>query len=144
MTRRHLLVTLLCLAWIMPGLVAHDPWKPDEAYTFGVVYEMLSGGSWVAPSLAGEPYLKEPPLYYFTAAVAAKVLSPILPLHDGARFATAFFMALTFLFCGLAWRELAPAGSDLRGSGTLAAMLLLGSFGLVVRADQLIREVGGL
>src|SRR5829696_2472827 len=104
MTRRQWLVAVLCLAWILPGLVAHDPWKPDEAYTFGVVHEMLSGGSWLAPSLAGEPYLKEPPLYYVTATVAAKLFSPLLPLHDAARLATALYIALTFLFCGLAWR----------------------------------------
>jgi len=34
MSQRSLLMTLLCAAWILPGLF-HDPWKPDEAYTFG-------------------------------------------------------------------------------------------------------------
>lgn len=138
-TRRTLLVALLCLAWLVPGLVAHDPWKSEEAYTFGVVYEMATGGSWIAPALAGEPFLKEPPLYYMTAAVSAKVFSPFLPMHDAARLATAFYMALTLLFCALAWRELAPDAS-----GTLATMLLLGCFGLVVRAHQLIPDVAGL
>src|SRR5215212_6622305 len=61
-TRRRVLLALLCLAWLLPGLLARDPWKSDEAYSFGVVYEMIDGGSWVAPSLAGEPFLKEPPL----------------------------------------------------------------------------------
>ena len=27
---------LLCLAWIVLGLIGHDPWKTDEATTFGV------------------------------------------------------------------------------------------------------------
>ena len=27
----------LMAAWIALGLVGHEPWKPDEAYTFGVV-----------------------------------------------------------------------------------------------------------
>ena len=52
-TQRSLLVALLCAAWILPGLIGHDPWKPDEAYSFGVVYEILRGGSWVVPTLAG-------------------------------------------------------------------------------------------
>ena len=39
MARHHALFGLLCLAWLLPGLIAHDPWKPDEAYTFGVVYD---------------------------------------------------------------------------------------------------------
>ncbi len=139
MSRRHVLFTLLCLAWLLPGLVAHDPWKPDEAHTFGVVYEMIQGGSWIAPSLAGEPFLKEPPLYYLTAAASALLFSPLLPLHDGARLATGFYMALTLLFCGLAGRAL-----NSPGSGTLAAALLLGSFGLVVRSHQLVPHIAGL
>lgn len=139
MSRRHLLVALLCLAWIIPGLVAHDPWKPDEAYTFGVVYEMIRGGSWIAPALAGEPFLKEPPLYYMSAAVSALVFSPLLPLHDAARLATGFYVALTLVFCGLAGREL-----NGRGSGALAIALLLGAFGLVVRSHQAIPQVAGV
>jgi len=35
------LFVLVCLAWLLPGLVGHDPWKPDEAVVFGAVYEML-------------------------------------------------------------------------------------------------------
>src|SRR5947207_1301498 len=139
MSQRHFLVGLLCLAWILPGLVAHDPWKPDEAYTFGIVYEMVRGGSWITTSLAGEPFFKEPPLYYLTAALSAVLFSPLLPLHDAARLATGFYMALTFLFCGLAGREL-----NGQGSGAFTAMLLLGCFGLAVRSHQLIPEVAGL
>ena len=85
MSQRHLLVVLLCLAWIVPGLIGHDPWKSDEATTFGVVYELLQSGSWLKPSLAGETFVDEPPLYYLTAAATAWLTSALLPLHDGAR-----------------------------------------------------------
>ena len=135
-SQRRLLIALLCLAWIVPGLVAHDPWKPDEAYTFGVVYEMISGGSWIAPALAGEPFLKEPPLYYMSAALSGILFSPPLPLHDAARLATGFYMALALIFCGLAGRELNGPGS-----GALATALLLGCFGLVLRSHQLVPHV---
>jgi len=40
-------IWVLAAAWILPGLVGHDPWKPDEAYTFGLVYSMLQNGDWV-------------------------------------------------------------------------------------------------
>lgn len=136
---RHALVVLLCLAWILPGLVGHDPWKPDEAYTFGVVYEILRGGSWVVPRLAGEIVLADPPLFHLTAAASAKLFSPWLPLHDGARLATGFYIALTLLFCGLAARELSA-----ERRGAIAALLLIGCFGLVVRGHQLITDSASL
>ena len=139
MSQRHLLLVLLCVAWLVPGLVAHDPWKPDEAYTFGVVYEMIQGGSWIAPALAGEPFLKEPPLYYLTSAASALFFSPLLPLHDAARLATGLYVALTLLFCGLVGRELNGPGY-----GTLATVLLLGCFGLVIRSHQIVPQVAGL
>ena len=131
--RERLLIALLCLAWILPGLIAHDPWKPDEAYNFGVAYEMIRGGSWIAPALAGEPFLREPPLYYVSAALSGLMLSPPLPLHDAARLASGFYIALALIFCGLAGRELNGPGS-----GVLATTLLLGGFGLVLRSHQLV------
>ncbi|MEQ1773570.1 MAG: hypothetical protein ABL891_07280 [Burkholderiales bacterium] len=139
MSQRHFLTALLCLAWIVPGLIGHDPWKSDEATTFGAVYELLRGGSWLTPSLAGELFLDEPPLYYLTAAATAWLTAALLPLHDGARLATGLFMAMTFLFCGMASREL-----NGRGKGALAALLLLGCFGLVVRSHQIITDIAPL
>jgi 4-amino-4-deoxy-L-arabinose transferase-like glycosyltransferase len=139
MSQRQFLTALLCLAWIVPGLIGHDPWKSDEATTFGVVHELLRGGSWLTPSLAGEPFFDEPPLYYLTSAATAWLTSAFLPLHDGARLATGLYMTLTFLFCGLASREL-----NGRGKGALAALLMLGSFGLVVRSHQTITDIAPL
>ncbi len=133
--QRIVLVVLLCLAWILPGLIGHDPWKPDEGYSFGVVYEILQGGSWIVPNLAGEPFMEKPSLFYLSAAASAWLFSPLLPLHDGARMATGFYMALTFLFTGLAGRELYG-----KNQGAVSALLLLGCFGLAVRAHQLIPD----
>jgi 4-amino-4-deoxy-L-arabinose transferase-like glycosyltransferase len=135
-TQRSLLVALLCAAWILPGLVGHDPWKPDEAHTFGVVYEILRGGSWVVPALAGEPFLDKPPLFYLTAAATAKLFSFALPLHDAARLATGFWMAATFAFMALAGRELYGIRY-----GAVSALLLLGCFGFVTRAHLLLPDM---
>ena len=135
MSQRSLLVALLCLAWILPGLFGRDPWKPDEAHTFGVVYELLQGGSWVVPALAGEPFLQDPPLFYLTAAAFAKLFSFALPLHDAARLATGAWMAAVFAFVALAGRELYGVRY-----GAISALLLLGCFGFVVRGHQLITD----
>src|SRR5258708_36493332 len=91
------LAILLCMAWILPGLIGRDPWKPDEAQTFGVVYQLLKDGDWVVPWLAGEPFLGQPPLIYLTAARTGTLLSPGFPFHDGAPRAPGVGRATTFL-----------------------------------------------
>jgi 4-amino-4-deoxy-L-arabinose transferase-like glycosyltransferase len=136
---RPLLILILGLAWLLPGLVAHDPWKPDEAYTFGVVYEILQGGSWVIPQIAGEAFIDKPPLFHLTAALSAMFFSPFLPLHDGARLAAGLWIGLALLFSALASRELHGPRH-----GLVAALLLLGCLGLVVRGHQLITDVAAL
>jgi 4-amino-4-deoxy-L-arabinose transferase-like glycosyltransferase len=129
------LAILLCIAWILLGLVGHDPWKPDEAHTFGVVYQLLKDGDWVVPVLAGEPYLDKPPLFYLTAALTGTLFSPILPLHDGARIAAGIYMALAFLFIALTAKELYGSSKS-----WVAALMLLGCWGLLLQGHQLIAE----
>ena len=125
---------LLAVAWILPGLIGHEPWKPDEAYSFGLVYHILQTGNWVVPTLAGEPFMEKPPLFYLTAALFAKIFSAWLPLHDGARLATGFYMTLTLLFTGLAAREL-------YGRATGAILALLACIGLIPLAHLLITDI---
>jgi 4-amino-4-deoxy-L-arabinose transferase-like glycosyltransferase len=127
---------LLCLVWLGTGLVGHDPWKPDEAYSFGLIYSMLKGGDWLVPTLAGEPFMDKPPLFYWTAALFAKLFSPLLPLHDGARLASGFYSALTLLFTGLASRKLYG-----ENRGWAAAIILVGCLGMLVRAHEMITDL---
>jgi hypothetical protein len=47
---------LLCAVWLLTGLIGHDPWKPDEAYSFGLIYHIIQNHDWIVPTLAGEPY----------------------------------------------------------------------------------------
>lgn len=126
---------LLCSVWVFTGLVGHDPWKPDEAYSFGLIYHYIQSSDWLIPTLAGETYLDKPPLYYWTAAVLAKLFSPLLPLHDGARLASGFYTALTLLFVGLTGREL--FGNN---RGWPAAILLIGCLGMLVRAHEILTD----
>lgn len=128
-------VVLLCLLWTMLGLVGHDPWKPDEAYGFGLVYSFLQGGNWLVPMLAGEPFMENPPFYYLTAAALAKALEAWLPLHDGARLASGFYMCITLVFTGLTGRQLWG-----KGYGRITALLMIACLGLVARTHQLIAD----
>lgn len=131
------LLGMLCIIWLATGLIGHDPWKPDEAYTFGLVYHILQSGDWLVPTLAGEPYLDKPPLFYITAAAFAKLFSPLLPLHDGARLANAFYVGLALLFTGLSGREL--FGKD---KGWAAVIILIGCLGMLVNAHLMSTDLG--
>ncbi len=133
---KAVMLGLLCLAWLGSGLVGHDPWKPDDAYSFGIIYSMLQSGNWLSPTLAGEPYMTNPPLYYWTAALFAKLFSAVLPLHDGARLASGFYSILTLLFIGLAGRKLYG-----ENRGWAAAIILIGCLGMLVRAHETITDM---
>ena len=126
------LLLLLCLAWLIPGLVGHAPWKSDEAATFGIVYHILQTGEWLVPTLAGEPDLSFGPLYYWTAALFAKLFSWALPVYDAARLASGFYMALTLAATAMAARELYGPSMP-----RLALALLIGSVGLLIHAHEM-------
>lgn len=130
------LLGLLCLIWLGTGLVGHDPWKPDEVSGFGLIYSMLQNGDWLAPTIAGEPFMDKPPLFYWTAALFAKLFSPLLPLHDGARLASGFYTALTLLFVGLAGRKLYG-----ENRGWAAVIILIGCLGMLVSAHQMTTDL---
>ena len=125
----------LLAAWLAPGLFGHDPWKPDEAYTFGLVYHIVQSGDWLVPTLAGEPFVEKPPLFFWTAALFTHAFGWLLPLHDAARLATAFYAALTLLFTGLAARRLYGATAAMP-----AVLLLAGSLGYLQHAHQLLTD----
>ena len=129
------LIAALCLAWILPGLIGHQPWKPDEAYSFGLIYHILQSGDWIVPTLGGEPFMEKPPLYYLTAALFGKIFSFALPLHDAARLATGFFMATAMLLTGLTGRELWG-----KGHGRIAVLILVGCLGLLIRGHEMITD----
>src|SRR5207237_10391234 len=77
-------LALLVTVWLAAGLVGRDPWKPDEAYSFGLVHHILQSGDWVVPTLAGQPFMEKPPLFYLTRAFFARLFGPLLPLRAAA------------------------------------------------------------
>lgn len=125
----------LLAAWTLFGLIGHDPWKPDEAYTFGLVYHILERGDWVVPTLAGEPFVEKPPIFFITAALFAHAFGGWLPLHDAARLASGFYAGLTLLFTGLAARRLYG-----REAALPAAVILAGCLGYLEHSHQLLTD----
>jgi len=124
-------LALLVALYLLPGLIGHDPWRGDDARHFGPVFSMLQGDGLLFPTIAGEPVTNFPPLYYWTSALFAFVLGSILPAHDAARLATTLFTALAIFWIARAAQRL--YGKHTR---TAAALLTLGSLGLVLHAHE--------
>jgi len=130
-------LVLLAFAWIALGLTGHDPWKFDDATSFGLAWEMAQRHDFVVPHLAGEVYLRNPPLVPALGAATLALLSPPLAPPDAARVAAGGLLALMLLFTALASREL--AGPTYRWPPVL---ILIGSVGLWDRAHVLSGEIG--
>lgn len=129
---RAVVLLLLVIAYLVPGLLGHDPWKADEPYTFGVVHHMLRSGDWIVPAVGGEPFVEKPPLYYWMAGATAMAASSWLPLHDAARLASPIFVVLSLAAAAgaarLCWGE---------GAGALSVLLFLGTLGLESHAQRM-------
>jgi 4-amino-4-deoxy-L-arabinose transferase-like glycosyltransferase len=125
-------LAVLIALYLLPGLIGHDPWRGDDARHFGPVFEILTGNGALFPHIAGEPATNFPPLYYWTGALLATLLGWLVPLHDAARLSTALFTALTIFW-------IARASSRLYGrhTRTAAALLTLGTLGLVLHAHEM-------
>jgi len=130
-------LVLLAAAWVLLGLVGHDPWKFDDATSFGVALDIAERGDAVAPQLAGETYLPRPPLLYAMSALAIKALSPPLAPFNAARIVAGLLLALMLTFAALASRELSG-----RAFRWLPIMLLIGTLGFWDRAHALSGELG--
>jgi len=130
------LMGLLCAVWVGTGLIGHDPWKSVDAYSFALIYHILQSGDWLVPTLAGQPDMDNPPLFFITAAILAKLFSPFLPFHDGARLASGLYIVVTLVFLARTGRELFGVGR-----GWAAAIIFIGCLGLLVHAHELFTEL---
>ena len=133
------LLPALALLYALTGLVGHDPWKPDDVIGAGIVSQMLRNGQWWVPSLAGEPFLEDGPLYYWLAAALAWITSPLLQLHNGARLASGVLTLFALVLVRRTARDLYG-----RPGGDAAALVLLGSLGLLLHAHANLAEIGAL
>jgi len=134
---------LLALAFALPGLVGHDPWKSFDAIAIEVVHQMHRTGDWLLPRIATDPWLEDPPLYHWIALAFAKAFGSILPLHGAIRLASGVFVLAALAFVYLAARNRAP-GDERRAAGATAMLVLLGSLGLIVHAHEAVTDLAAL
>ena len=123
-------LAILLTLYIFTGIIGHDPWKSDDAISIGIAHDMLSGGHWLMPHLAGQPY-PDAPFYYWAAAAFGKLFSWLLPQHEAARLTTGLFTLLALEFILLAARELHG-----REYAAAAPLILAGSIGFLFHAHE--------
>ena len=138
-------LAVLAAAFVLPGLFGHDPWKSFDAIGIEVAHQMLLGGDWLVPQVAGEAWLDYPPLFYWLSAAFAWAGSLVLPFHDAARIAGGLCVAAAFALLYRAGARVAPAERDGPvAPAVIAALLLPGCVGLMVHAHEAVAELAGL
>jgi 4-amino-4-deoxy-L-arabinose transferase-like glycosyltransferase len=86
----------LCLLYILPGLIGRDPWKSDDAATFGVMWTMAHGSlhEWLWPNIVGLPMTEDGPLTYWIGAICIKLFGWLLGDTMASRVSTIGFFLL--------------------------------------------------
>lgn len=125
------LVVLLSAIYLIAGLTGHDPWKTEDAVGIAVAHGFYGGEGWLVPTLAGEPWVEDEPLFHWLAAALGWLSQKFLPFHDGARLAAGIFGALALLFLARAARALYG-----ENAGWGAPLLAIGTLGLLVPSHE--------
>ncbi len=137
------MLALLALAFVLPGLFAHDPWKSFDAVGIEVIHQMQVSGDWLIPRIAGSPWLEDPPFYHWVCLLLAKLASIAIPFHDAARVGSGVAVLAACGFLHAAART--PARDEDTGTEAAAAVLLLiGTIGLMVHAHEAIPDLATL
>ena len=118
------LVLVLSCAFLIAGIIGHDPWKSEDAINIAVAHDFATAGQWSMPTLAGEAWPEAEPLYHWLAAVTGTALDAVLPFHEGARLAAALLGGLFLVALSGAARAL--FGHQVTWAAPLLAMGTLG------------------
>jgi len=115
------LLLAVCGILYFPGLGSRDLWAPDEPRFAEVAKEMLASGDYVVPRRNGKPYIKKPPLFFWSVCSVGKLAGEVnerIARIPSALAATALVLATFF------WAR-SQLGST---AGLLAALVLATTF----------------
>lgn len=86
----------LCLLYILPGLIARDPWKNIDAASFGIEWTMAHGtlDDWLWPHIANLTMPEEGPLAFWAGALCIKLFGWLIGDPLAARVAAVAFFLL--------------------------------------------------
>lgn len=111
------LALFLLAAVTLSGIFDHELWTPDEPRDAEIAREMADGGSWAVPTLNRAPHLEKPPLFFWTAAAAMKLLGA---RAWAARVPSVLFSWGTLLFTFLLARRMFGRDAAIRACLLLA------------------------
>ena len=134
----------IALAFVLPGLAGHDPWKSYDALGIGVVWEMALSGDPIVPRIADLAWLGDPPLFHWFASALGWLLQPVLEFHAGARLASGVFMLVALWLLHIAARDWSLGEERSVTTSASAPLLLLGSVGLILHAHEALPELPAL
>src|SRR5258707_15702815 len=69
-----LMLAVFCIFFFFYRISAYGLIGADEPRYAQVAREMLERHDWITPVLGGQPWLEKPPLYYWQAMVAYRIL----------------------------------------------------------------------
>jgi len=80
----------LGLLYILPGLIGREPWKNDDAASFGIMWTMAHGTwqDWLWPNIAGLSMPDEGPLAFWIGALGIKLFGWLMGDVMAARVGT--------------------------------------------------------
>ncbi len=137
------LLVVIAAAFILPGLAGHDPWKQFDVVNVEIARNMLHSGDWLVARVAGQPWIEDPPLFHWIAAIFGGALGWALPFHEAARAASGFLVFLSLIFVYVAAKSWSH-DADRRGTAASAVLILIGSVGLMVHAHEATTDLAAL
>lgn len=111
-----LVVILACLACLRGSLPLLEP---EETRYAELSRQMLETGSWIVPTLDGQPYLDKPPLLYWLVASSYRLLGvSVFVSRLAAMLAAGLTIGIVFRWC----RSVAGIEAGIMAAVMLAAM----------------------
>nr|MDP2190097.1 hypothetical protein [Rhodoferax sp.] len=92
------LLLLLCIAYVLPGLIGRAPWKSADMTAFGYMAELAGGGTdWFAPQLMGLPPEVDALLPYWLGAWAMQLAPAWMASDFAARIPFGLLLTLALI-----------------------------------------------
>ena len=109
-------LALIALAFVVPGLLGHDPWKTYDAISVEIMHRMQASGDWLVPQVADTRWLVDPPFFYWVGLAFGEAFGRLIEFHEAVRIASGLFVLAALALAYLAARNWA-AEAERRASG---------------------------